>query len=224
MKRVLFLVVVATFVAAPATADFVQFYELPYDNVDSTTGFGAGTNVLGVGQLSLLGGDATAYASRNGSAGVFTQRDTRGLGVQGGELDEVDFISGTERIDVVFSQAYYVDSVELRSLFRPDPSPSTGETAIVSLVRDYDFSGTQVPEISWQLSGVEDIKVLTNNGVVTQSLGGVVLSAGDALVFSPEAGEFALAAMTVRLVPVPGAVLLGLLGLGYAGVKLRKYA
>jgi hypothetical protein len=221
MKRVLFLVVVATFVAAPATADLVRFYESPYYNVDSTAGFGAGTNVLGVGQVSLLGGDATAYAWRNGSAGVFTQRDTRGLGVQGGELDEVDFISGRERIDVVFSQAYYVDSVELRSLFDPDPSPSTGEIALVSLVRNYN--GTPATETSWQLLGFEDIDLGTH-GVVTQSLGGIVLNAGDALVFSPEAGEFALAAMTVRLVPVPGAVLLGLLGLGYAGVKLRKYA
>lgn len=216
MKRVLFLVVVATFVAAPATADIVRFYESPYYSVDTTGGFGAGTNVLGVGQLSLLNGDAVAYAMNNGTAGVFTQRDTRGLGIQGGELDEVD---QSEHIDVVFSQAYYVDSVEVRSLFDPDPSPSTGEITLVSLVRNYN--GTPATEASWQLLGFEDIAWGTD-GVVTQSLGGIVLNAGDALVFSPEAGEFALAAMTVSLVPVPGAVLLGLVGLGYAGMRLRR--
>ncbi|MBP7051963.1 MAG: hypothetical protein KBE65_13195 [Phycisphaerae bacterium] len=224
MKRVLFLVVAGACLAAPATADMVQFYQLPYDNVDSTTGFGAGTNVLAVSQLSLLAGDAMAYAMRNGSAGVFTQRDTRGLGIQGGELDEVDkdLVGIVEHIDVVFTEAYYIDSVELRSLFKPDPSPAAGEIAVVSVIREYGTS-SQVTETSWQLLGFEDIAWGTD-GAVTQSLGGIVLNAGDALVFSPEAGEFALAAMTVRLVPVPGAVLLGLLGLGYAGMRLRRSA
>jgi len=30
--------------------------------------------------------------------------------------------------------------------------------------------------------------------------------------------------LTPKLVPVPGAVLLGILGLGAVGIKLRKYA
>ncbi len=38
----------------------------------------------------------------------------------------------------------------------------------------------------------------------------------------PSFGEFSN--VSVSLVPVPGAVLLGILGIGVAGLKLRKFA
>ena len=69
---------------------------------------------------SLLGGGATVYGYKNGGAYNLTHRLTRGLGVSGGEEDEVD---DPERIEIVFLSSVYINEFEIRSLFEE----STGE-------------------------------------------------------------------------------------------------
>jgi hypothetical protein len=125
-----------------------------------------------------------------------------------------------------FNRAYYVNSVELRSVF------SHPTEAVIEIYRSWR-TPYQAHTNSWivteSVSSGTDGSVVVNWGVggVPPSYGpsgDVLLNPGDALRFRilNDNGEFALAALDVRVVPVPGAVLLGLLGLGYAGTRLRK--
>ena len=79
---------------------------------------------LETGQWSLLNGAAQVNAYSNGDqAGILSHRMTRGLGVMGGSNnDEIDsYIDDRdERIEITFNRDYYLNRLEIRSLFDPD--------------------------------------------------------------------------------------------------------
>jgi|GEM_PF-1965467 len=218
--------VMVAFTAAPAMADMVNFYAAPYGNVDTKTGFPASGASTGSHEIDILNGGATlsAWGQNGGILAYFSQKDSQGLGIWGDTED--DLISGRESIRVLFNRAYYIDSVEFRSLL---DSPQ----ALIEI------------HTRWGIWGQEPHQEHTNTWIVTAGSGGdpvvtslhkvdptygpvladYLLNPGDALVFrnlNSVSGKFALAALGVRPVPVPGAVLLGTLGLGSSGWFLRR--
>lgn len=68
----------------------------------------------------LLGGAAGVYAFKDGTPAWLSHRGTRGLGVWGEELDEVDSVSHKETICVDFDAPMCVTRIEVRSLFTDD--------------------------------------------------------------------------------------------------------
>ncbi len=199
---------------------------------------------------NLLGGRATVEAFHNGTLDDLSHRLTRGLGVYGYEDDEVDrhvdryacINEPVEHIDITFvTMPYYVHEIEVRSLFMPDTSNNVEWAAIdFYYINEYTGLGSP-PDSTVYLWGIEDLHESGTKGVQSWSPTTPVLV--NTLVFrvptieelendgkigcycyNPLLSEFAVAELTVAPVPVPGAAILGILGLCVAGFKLRKYA
>ena len=103
---------------------------------------------LGTNHLYLLSGNAELFAFRNGDPGILTHRGTRGLGVSGGEEDEVDSIDREESIVIEFTEPVYLCGFEIRSLFTgegPNGEPEKGDVALYlgdTEVGNYTLVGT----------------------------------------------------------------------------------
>ncbi len=247
MRRlVVFVVVLCAFVAAPAWPDMIGFLD-PLAGVDDTTGWSTGDGLVGplAHTYSLLGGMATVAAFENGDTDLLSHRLTRGLGVWGYENDEVDRHAGInspqEHIDITFdTMPYYVHEIEVRSLFSPDTSNNV-EWAAIDFYYNNPYTGlhSSTPDSTVYLVGKEDLNVSGTDGDQSWSPSTPVLV--DTLVFrvptlaelnaagydtsnyTMTMSEFAVAKLTVAPVPAPGAVLLGMLGLGLVGLKLRRF-
>ena len=223
MKRVIFLAVVCTFVGSPAMADMISFVDShPLAGVDGTPpNYGGTLNWStgdGVQQINssygLLGGTATVTGYIDGTYAL-SHRLTRGLAVWGAENDEVDTqtVTRAEKIVIDFTGLdYYVNSIEVRSLFIEAQGTEQGAV---------DFYLNESKLYTQSLVAVQ----ATGNGVLAISYGTPMLV--DRLVFYVPTGmtlsEFAVAKLAVTPVPLPAAVLIGMLGMGVAGLKLRKY-
>lgn len=221
------------FVAAPTMADMVNFYAAPYGNVDPPTGFPAGGGSTGNHEIDILDGGATlsAWGQNGGVLAYFSQKDSQGLGIWGDTED--DLISGQEKIIMIFNRAYYIDSVEFRSLFASTKALIEIHTRWGIWHPEDPLAPHQEHTHSWIVTATTYTdSVVTNLHLVEPSAGLVMsdylLNPGDAITFSnldtSDGKFFALAALELRPVPVPGAVLLGMLGLGYAGMRLRRHA
>ncbi len=224
MKRTIFISIACAFLTVPAMADLVRFVDghgpTGYDGVDGFvapatyqgTPWSTDDTTVTLGQsYSRLGGNATVSGHEDAGLANLSHRLTRGLGVNTGtpEPEEVDSVSGLEHIDIDFALAHTVNYVEVRSLF------IEGGATELALV-DFRLGGslvTTLPILAVQLLGSGDGTAAINPGIVA-----------DQLVFytNDSVNDFAVAQLNVVPVPVPAAVLLGMLGLGCAGWRLRK--
>ncbi len=222
MRRVLFVSVVCAFLAVPAMADLISFTDgHPLSGVDGFVApatyqgdaWSQGDNTVTLGtSYSLLGGNATVSGHEDASLAPLSHRLTRGLGVNTGdpEADEVDSVSGLEHIDIDFALPYTVNYVEVRSLF------VEGGVTELALV-DFRLGGSLVT--TRPILALQDLG--TGNGTSALMDLGIV---ADQLVFrtTDSVNDFAVAQINAVPVPVPAALLLGMLGLGCAGWRLRK--
>ena len=103
---------------------------------------------LGTDHLYLLSGNAELFAFRNGDPGILTHRGTKGLGVSGGEPDEVDSIDREESIVIEFNEPVYLCGFEIRSLLTGEGPNNESEKGDVALylgdaeVGNYTLVGT----------------------------------------------------------------------------------
>jgi len=149
------------------------------------------TRVLGVNSFSILGGMATVTGHLGSGDEPLSHRLTRGLGVSAGEPDEVD---GDEKIEITFSEAYWVNSLELRSLFNELATPQNiREEAVVDFYLGDSITHTE-PFIGSELSdagGRGEVRISYTTPIFT-----------DRLVFYVPEGlpesEFALARLVVE--------------------------
>ncbi len=168
------------------TISFVTDYG--FTGVDNTTGFSTSdsTNNLGKSGLSLLDGFGQVTASAD-----LSHRGTRGLGVSGGEPDEID---GSENITITFDEPVYLMSYELRSLFVIDqPEVEYAEVLIyngATLVATDNVAGVEALG-----SGDGDVIVdRTDSPILADKLVFQVNEAYRALQ-----NEYAVAALTVQV-------------------------
>lgn len=117
-----------------------------FEGVDGdTSGWSTGDSEvnLGTNNWSLLGGNAVVYGYKNGGTYNLTHRGTRGLGVAGGESDEVD---DPEKIEIVFTNPVFINEFEVRSLFKEGTGDEEGDVELyndVTLVKSYHLSAEQ---------------------------------------------------------------------------------
>lgn len=104
------------FICESSCSKISFLYEDSFEGVDNPTGWSTDNSTvnLGTNSWSLLGGNTTVYGYKNGSVYNLTHRGTRGLGVAGGEVDEVD---DPERIEIIFNEPVFINEFEVRSFF-----------------------------------------------------------------------------------------------------------
>jgi hypothetical protein len=241
MKKLIFIAIVCAFLAVPAWADLISFA----DNIAGVDGgapkYGGTVNWsaddstvnLNKQSYSLLGGDATVSAYVNGNPGLLSHRLTRGLGVYGGEPDEVDRtnVSGVEHINITFdTMPYYVHEIEVRSLFDTDTTGTNAEWAAIAFYKEAVLLQTAYLKGSEVLNTGDGDASWTGPSILVDKLVFYVPTKGElegagfniSGTYDPGLSEFAVAKLIVT--PAPAALMLGMLGLSVAGVKLRKFA
>ncbi len=216
-----------------AKADQISFiWDPPVDTfqgVDGdTSGWSRDDSMLSLGTYSwdLLGATAEVDASVDGLRGILTHRGTRGLGIRGGEDDEIDNNHGDiERLVIKFDEPKYLNSFEVRSLFYEDEllrQRDHRERGAASFWLDGGKIFTQ------QLVGVEDIETPGTKGVVDYSYAQPYLI--DRIVFNVPASkwysnqsEFSVAKLDVTAVPEPISAVLFITGAAaLAARRLKK--
>ena len=219
MKKLMFITIVCAFIALPVRADLATV------NVD----FQGGTANLYAGP-GMASDPGTFWNALNQSGGTdLTASD----GLTGTEIDVSTTYSGTHGNS---GNALLLD----RAIF-------AGNTAAAITISDLDptltynifmYAGyySQTYTIGVESKNVAGTGFALDQGSWTEGtqyvsfLGvspvGTTITVGDVVGPTNAGYGFAtvVSGMQIQAVPVPGAVLLGLLGLSAAGIKLRKFA
>ncbi|MCG8429853.1 MAG: PEP-CTERM sorting domain-containing protein [Candidatus Omnitrophica bacterium] len=192
---------------AVAPMDTVSFSDT-LENVDGdTSGWSDGDGVenLGTNVWSILSGMGTVTAT----GGNLSHRNTRGIGVWGGELDEIDEQNAGEEISIEFDVPYWVESIELRSLFSKDAGH--WELGLDELARvDFFLDNGWIGEDNW--TGTQ---IFGEPGLASSTYDNPL--AVDKMIFSiPENGiansDFVVSKLGVTVTPEPLASVLFLAG------------
>jgi len=180
---------------------------------DDTTGWSNNDSMvkLGASNWSLLGATAEVLARDGGKKGKLTHRGTRGLGIWGGENDEIDSYNDVEKLSIQFGQPTLMKAFEVRSLYYEDDllKRDHKERGIANFWLGNSLVFTQ------QLVGVENIETPGTKGIVDYSYDDPFLF--DRVVFNvPKCqwytyqSEFAVAKLTT--VPEPMSTVLFITG------------
>ena len=220
MKGLIFFTMVSAFLAAPAMADLYGFYCITNNNPTNAA--------IGEAQLTV---DVTSYGTNQV---LFTFLNA---GPQPSSITDVYFDDGT-----LLAIAALIDEDENGGLAGVDFTQDSLET-----VHPPDLPGGE--SVSPEFDVTEYFKADSDtppptNGVNPEEYLGIIFNLQTGKTFADVLDDLASGALRIGIhvqaigtsgnseafinnpsvVPVPGAVLLGMLGLGVAGVKLRKYA
>jgi hypothetical protein len=210
VKRVIMSMVVSVGLVAPAFADMNIAPPVGSLTLDFRTAVWAPAN----NRSSYTVGNVTATAVQP-CRSLLWQDAVDGLGIRGGEQDE---INRQEILKIDIAGGMNLAGIWITDIFKranPPLDPTEGgsdgiETGsvLVNGSMRFDFAGYWDEQL--------------NNGELYVSFGQILNVTTLRFWSSCEANDDYSVAGAV--VPIPGAVLLGFLGLGYAGMKLRKSA
>jgi hypothetical protein len=193
----------------PGTGETLQ----GVDGVTSTwSSNGVNFNNLGTNTWNLLGGTAWVNGYGGSANGTLLHRGPRGLGIVGGEVDEVDSVGGAESIEIVFNQAQWLNSLEVRSLYNESPAIEHGAV-------DFWISGSSFYTLDMYGTGLP-----TTDGASLYDFSSSPAMI-DKLVFYVPSGEvtseFSVAKLNVTATPEPVSAALFLIG-GVSLAVIRK--
>ncbi len=221
MRRVISVALLCLFVALPVSADMttvnIDFQDhtgTEYVGIGMAPDSGTVWNVLGIaGGTNLLASDATATG-----IGVSTTYQ-RGYADPGNNLlrDRIIWSAGqstpTGDPTVPAINIFGLDAGAVYDIYL-----YAGHYSQVFTIDGVSKSVTALGYNQDQPSWVEGTHYVSFLGVI--AAGGSI----DIEIFNEAPTDTVISGMQIQAVPVPGAILLGLLGLSVAGVKLRKRA
>jgi len=178
-----------------------EYTSNPSDVVVSTTFINEGTGVVtGAGSHAVEGGMGIGNNLNAETAFLYTMFATGQLGYINLGGYNYDYTAGDGRRASAGSLQNAIWAIE---------SPVYTTADVVALAWKTAAEAAVAVGGVWEGKGIGDVRVLN------MYIGGT---------YGPATGTGELAQDMMYLVPVPGAVLLGMLGLGYASMKLRKRA
>ena len=205
MKKIALITILCAFMAAPAVADLNIAPPVGSLAIDfRTAAWGPADS-----QTTYTVGNVTATALPQGTS-LFRAEPEDGLGVQpGDQADEIDY---PEQLQIDIAGGMNLSGIWLADIFSADDGVN-GEEGSVQITMTDMTSASLTFEGYWPLG--------TNNGELFVPFG-ATYNVSQLLFSSVDDvnDEYAV----IGAVPVPGAVLLGMLGLSVVGVKLRKRA
>ena len=168
-----------------------------FENVDDTSGFSLDNSFanLGTATIGILGDGSTITGFAGGQFANLTHRGTRGIGIEPDEFDEVD---PGEMLDLVFSTPWFVEEIEVRSLFI-EGDPLAPEQGIVNYFHGADLVHT-ANLIATSTVGNGAVIELNSPGILADRLSFVVSS-------DLATSEFALARLELTQIPEASAFL-----------------
>jgi len=207
MRRIALIAVICAFIAGPVSAQLNIAPPVGSLAIDFRTDDWAGANGLNIFTVGAV--TATAIPE---TTTLFRLEPEDGLGVQpGSQSDEID---GSEQLQIDIAGGMNLNGVWLADIFEAGDGGTDGEEGSVVVTLTDSSSDTFSFEGYWALG--------TNNGELFVPFGGTYDV--EQLLFSSVGEANDEYAVIGAAVPVPGAVLLGMLGLSVVGVKLRKRA
>lgn len=218
--KIIFITALCVFIAAPASADLLgTYYNLNSSHPDMETSI---TGLLpGMVETTLTGSapTLTAYGATiinqfdwwSGSAS-FSRIDTNA------DLASSSFANSWFPVNEGLSGDPYYFAVHWEGQFNVAPG---GETRTYSMGSDDDSWLFIDNQLVLDLGGIH--AMTSNNYSLSLAGGWHYIDIFFAERHTIQSG-FQLTGFEDAIVPVPGAVLLGMLGLSVAGVKLRKHA
>ena len=224
MKRLLFIVIVCAFVAVPAGAELIQ---------NGSFEFGTFVEHYPPNGMYLNPGDTGLTDWTVLTDNILWIKNGNGWGLATAPLNGAAFLDltgnndgtphgGVSQMIATTPGGLYTLSFDLGVLYphyypHPDPHIFDGPIAVTasagSTSKDFTYNPGGLTGNQWGSFGFDFVATSGSTDVTIR---------GKAL--SPDYNEAYIGLDNVSVVPVPGAILLGLLGLSAAGIKLRKFA
>jgi hypothetical protein len=205
MRKIALISVLCAFIAGPVVADLNIAPPVGSLAIDFRTAAWGPAH----GQTTYTVGNVTATALPQDTT-LFRSEPEDGLGVQpGDQSDEIDY---PEQLQIDIAGGMNLSGIWLADIFEAGDG-GDGEEGTVKITLTDTTDTTLNFEGYWPLG--------TNNGELFVPFGASYNVSQ--LLFS-SVDDFNDEYAVIGAVPVPGAVLLGMLGLSVVGVKLRKHA
>ena len=204
-----FFIGLTLFVASPVQALLIDFTDDLWSDADSATSVTHSYDGLDVTVSSGSDSQLLTFNSPGPSSPDFLARDGDGLGIIDDEISYAD----DQLINIAFSQSVTVVAYYFLDLFANEGPDGEAESAQVVFHR---------------AGGIDD--TFSDFGFATDRVGfysreSIEISAFDSISFTALNGrysDYALAGIEIRspgVVPLPGALVLFLTGLGFLGIK-----
>jgi hypothetical protein len=209
MRKIVFVAVVCAFVGVPLRADLVQNGSFELGNFIDNAPVGDNTMALVVGSTDITGwtvvNDAIAWIKEPDPWSILTPNGFLLLDLTG-YSDSAPHGGVSQTITTTVGENYTL-SVDL-GVYNPTLSgPITVRASAGTASQDFTYNPAGAGN-QWQ----------------TFSLAFVANSVNTPVAITGISGSKYIGVDNVSVVPIPGAVLLGLLGLSAAGIKLRRFA
>jgi len=222
MKKLIFITVVCAFVAVPVRADLVTVnidFQPPngalYSGLGMVSDSGTYWNPMSLGSTSnLLASDGLTTTSIDVSTTYSYYYSDPGNDLL---RDRIIWSDGSNHPGTLSTPAITISDLDAGLLY--DIYLYVGHYPQTFTIDGVSKSLTAAGYNQDQSSWTEDVHYVSFLGQSPTGGGSIEID-----IYNTAPTDTVVSGMQIHAVPVPGAVLLGMLGLGAAGIKLRKFA